>query len=72
MQFAMSPSDVLALADASRRLGGGPIELAGRALGYAPGEGGKIPTWAWYTVALMGGTVMAGWAIYRYGERLFP
>jgi len=72
MQFAMSPTDVLALADAAKRLGGGPFGLAGRVLGFSADEGSKIPAWAWYTVAMMAGATATGWVFRRYGDRIFP
>lgn len=58
----------MAVAEAARRLEGNPVDLAGRALGFAPGEPGLVPPWAWYAVVFVGGALAAGWGISRYPD----
>ena len=68
---ALSASDVLAIAEATGRLGMSPVGLAGRVAGLGADEHRIAPPWGWYgAVFVLGvgiGAAALKWAEPRLG-----
>lgn len=61
----LSATDVLAIAEATRRLGVSPAGLAGRLAGLGAGEQKLVPPWGWYGAAAVLG-IGVGVAVVRW------
>jgi hypothetical protein len=55
----VSIGDVAVVADMTRRLGIGPVGLAGRMLGLTEVEQKTLPKWAWWSAGIVGALGLA-------------
>lgn len=66
MAFMTTPTDVLAISAAARKLDPNPLSLAGKLVGFGSDEQkAGIPIWAWVTVG-MGIGAAIGWRLARH------
>lgn len=67
MEFTATPSDVVNVVEAAKKLDANPLKLGGRFLGLgAEDQERGVPLWAWLVLA----AAVGGWATVQLSKKL--